>query len=77
MPDITMCKGEGCPIKEHCYRHTAEADDYQSFLVESPWDGKTCKLFWGPQSKLIMDQLIKIVNNESTSDNSDNGLHGI
>jgi len=27
MADITKCKGEGCPIKESCYRFTAEASE--------------------------------------------------
>ena len=25
MPDITMCKGEGCQKKYSCYRYSAEA----------------------------------------------------
>jgi hypothetical protein len=23
MPDITMCTGEGCPLRKTCYRYTA------------------------------------------------------
>ena len=33
MADITKCTGEGCPLKETCYRFTAPTDMYQSFFV--------------------------------------------
>ena len=42
MPDITMCKGENCPMKENCYRYTAEPNEYhQSYFMEPPWFYKT------------------------------------
>lgn len=28
MPDISMCNGEGCPVKDTCYRHTAKAKEH-------------------------------------------------
>ena len=32
MADITMCVGTGCPLRETCYRYTAEPNEYrQSF----------------------------------------------
>ena len=30
MPDITMCVGTGCPLRETCYRYMAEPNEYQS-----------------------------------------------
>jgi hypothetical protein len=37
MPDITMCKGENCTIKNECYRFTATPDKYrQAYFAESP-----------------------------------------
>ena len=34
MPDISMCRGEGCPIRTTCYRYAAEANPYgQSYAV--------------------------------------------
>jgi len=33
-PDITMCKGAGCPVRENCYRYKAEPSEYQSYFVE-------------------------------------------
>ena len=38
MPDITMCTGEGCPIKKDCYRHCATANEYrQSYFMNPPY----------------------------------------
>lgn len=42
MPDITMCKGEGCPKKDLCYRHTAKpTPHWQSYFVKAPYDPET------------------------------------
>jgi hypothetical protein len=32
MPDICMCEGHGCSLKESCYRYTAEPSKYQSYF---------------------------------------------
>jgi hypothetical protein len=47
MPDISMCSGRDCPMKQNCYRFTAKASDYQSFFMNPPIkeDG-TCDYFW-------------------------------
>jgi hypothetical protein len=51
MPDIAMCYGsigaKICPLKDQCYRHTAERDEYQSIFAELPLkeDG-SCEYFW-------------------------------
>lgn len=47
MPDISMCKNDNCPLKEKCYRYTAEPSPYrQSYgLFPQPKDGK-CEYFW-------------------------------
>ena len=36
MPDISMCKGTNCPLKETCYRHKATPSDWQSYFTEPP-----------------------------------------
>lgn len=37
MMDITKCKGDGCPIKNRCYRYTAKSNVfYQSWFMETP-----------------------------------------
>ena len=51
MTDITMCTGDGCPLKDKCYRHNAPQNDIrQSYLIKPPYrteKGKTvCDLFW-------------------------------
>ena len=34
MPDITMCKGDGCGIKNNCYRFRATPDRLQSYFAD-------------------------------------------
>ena len=38
MPDITMCSGKNCPIREDCYRYTAKESYYQSYFMIPPYD---------------------------------------
>jgi|TARA_R110000765_G_C18531484_1_gene559625 hypothetical protein len=49
MPDITMCPGNDCSIKESCYRFTASPSEFaQAYFRKSPIaDGATeCKYYW-------------------------------
>lgn len=48
MPDITMCHGTGCPVKEDCYRYTAKPNKYrQSYFTDPPVDEDgNCEYFW-------------------------------
>jgi len=47
MPDITMCRGDDCPLKEQCYRYKAKPDEYlQSYFVTPPYIDNTCDRFW-------------------------------
>lgn len=65
MADITMCKGENCPVRKRCYRYNAEPEKYQSYFVDSP--GKlennvfTCDMYWGKGSDSIMKQIQIII----------------
>ena len=50
MPDITMCQGGKCTIKEECYRYKAKPSEYrQSYFAEPPFkkkmDGTSCEYF--------------------------------
>lgn len=36
MPDITLCPGHGCPIREQCRRYTARGGEMQSWFTEVP-----------------------------------------
>lgn len=49
MPDITMCMGHDCPLRDKCYRFTAiESLFTQSYLSSPPYDSKkeNCEYFW-------------------------------
>lgn len=48
MADITMCVGTDCPMKNNCYRHTANPNEYrQSYFIDVPYDPEyeTCSEF--------------------------------
>jgi len=54
MPDITMCSGAGCSIKESCYRHLAEPNKFrQSWFAAPPFDKGTavCIYYWEVSQK--------------------------
>lgn len=36
MPDITMCPGEDCPVRDSCYRFTATPHERQSYYMLEP-----------------------------------------
>ena len=49
MPDITMCKGGDCPLKEKCYRFTAKPSEWaQVYFIEIPYNKNTkkCEHLW-------------------------------
>lgn len=49
MSDISKCSGEGCPLKEECYRFTAPANEFwQSYFTTVPYDKekKECEYLW-------------------------------
>lgn len=47
MPDITMCPGNDCPLKETCYRYKATPDDlWQSYFMEIPYKDGDCSHYW-------------------------------
>ena len=64
MPDVTMCKNDQCPLKDKCYRFTAEPSMRQYYFTENPSKyvhGKfECKMFWGYSSDYFLEQLKSI-----------------
>jgi hypothetical protein len=47
MPDITMCNGVGCEIKEICYRYKATPSEFmQSYFFTTPNKGLNCDYYW-------------------------------
>jgi hypothetical protein len=61
MPDMSMCEGTDCPLKETCYRYTAMANEFrQTYLFDIPFDkekGK-CDFYW--PSKIMKDGKDKV-----------------
>lgn len=58
MPDISMCFGKDCPMKESCYRFTAKPNEYsQSYFQEPPFiqtesdEQPTCEYYWEIENK--------------------------
>lgn len=62
--DITKCSGDGCIIKEHCKRFTAESSYMQSWFTTPPFnlegDKFSCDFFWSATQDSILEQLLKI-----------------
>jgi hypothetical protein len=48
MPDITMCSGANCQLKEKCYRYTAKPSMFrQSYFIGTPnTHPEKCDHFW-------------------------------
>lgn len=60
MPDICMCTGESCPLRDSCYRYLSEPSEYlQSYFVTPPYDGNKCDHFWQVNSEQKVKQLDK------------------
>mgnify|MGYP000013904373 FL=1 len=58
MPDITMCSGEGCPLKEKCWRYLAEPSEYwQSYFMKAPYAYETpgCEHYWPADPDAALD----------------------
>lgn len=52
MPDIAMCSGGECPIKDNCWRYMAPPDRYQSYFAPPPFKEKEgCEYFWDMNEK--------------------------
>jgi hypothetical protein len=60
MPDITMCVGTGCPLKEKCYRYIAKPSEYQYYFMEAPYKDGKCDYYWGDNNNSIWEQLLDI-----------------
>ncbi len=57
MPDISMCSGQWCPMRNSCYRHRAiplviDGEDCQAWgdfspkRYPHPWAEDRCNYFW-------------------------------
>lgn len=64
MPDITMCRGGDCPLKNSCYRFLAKPSELQSYTTPPFKDGK-CEIYWENDPKKI-EQNSETKMNEKT-----------
>ena len=51
MPDIAMCQGNECPVKENCWRYMAPANRFQSYFATPPCTEDGCEYFWDMNEK--------------------------
>lgn len=51
MADITMCKGQDCPLKLSCYRHNATKGMLQSYFMSPPFKDGVCSHYWEDKEK--------------------------
>ncbi len=70
MADLTLCSGDGCPIKDSCYRFTTTPDpDRQSYFSNPPGvteEGKfSCELFWGQNHQNFYKHIESIIKGET------------
>lgn len=76
MADITKCRGIDCPIKESCYRYTANTSElWQSWFLDDNVgeyinEEFKCNMYYGENAKLIWNQLNTIIEKEAHQNNS-------
>lgn len=79
MTDITKCSGEGCPVKEKCYRFTAVPGIVQSMFRKPPFEIKhgkfTCTMYWGESADLLFEQLKSIMSDKKTKSTNSGVKH--
>lgn len=61
VPDIAMCVGSKCPLKESCYRFTAKPNKIsQCYLLGAPYDPKgNCCFYYIPTGDLEAGEPIR------------------
>lgn len=71
MPDITMCNGGKCPLKEKCYRYLATPSKYrQSYFVTPPFETNNeetvCSYFSEIKNKQKMkEEILNLLRREA------------
>ncbi len=46
MPDISMCHGTNCPLKETCYRYKAKPNERWQSYIQPPIENDKCDYYW-------------------------------
>jgi len=62
MTDISMCDNPNCEIKDFCFRHLADRDDYQSYMTITKHvdNSDDCEHFLECATKDALDRLNRI-----------------
>lgn len=64
MPDICMCIGKGCPLKNNCYRYRAKPDCLgQIFFSVPPYKDGECDRFWDCTGRMKLRGIDEIEQN--------------
>lgn len=64
MPDICMCKGTGCAVKDFCFRHIAKPDPHwQSYFTKAPGEDQYCEHYAREGKKAPKRELSEAVFN--------------
>lgn len=73
MPEITMCNGGDCPLKETCYRFKAMKKVYgQTYFLSQPQKNGECGYYWKVDNKVQSWLSIEDKNGGGNGDNEIN-----
>jgi hypothetical protein len=68
MPDITMCSGDGCVLRNTCYRYLAKPSEFmQSYFVQPPIKDGRCESYWKDRLTTNRDEISSTAPAESPS----------
>jgi hypothetical protein len=51
MPDISMCPGGECPLKENCLRYKSKPGMLQTYFLTPPFVKDSCDYFYPVKKK--------------------------
>ena len=51
MADHAMCTGDGCPVKENCWRYMSSPSNWQSYFAAPPCTEEGCEYYWDMNEK--------------------------
>jgi len=70
MADISKCTGEGCVLKENCYRFTAPSGMLQSFFISPPIKDGECDYYWSQNWSQIVTSSEESFKSEQDESNN-------
>ena len=66
MPDISLCSGNNCNLKDNCYRHKATPTPYRQsyFSIPPIEEDGSCKFFWQYEEEETREDSNDLFNEE-------------